>query len=140
MYIATGLYTQNGLRYSLGLPGRTPSGSDAKMNDLHSPKHKQGEVDRECKYTSIMDLSVHSHQIHSQQIYWYSEDLQFPPSLQGPTRLQKKLEEGVPEHHDMIFRETFGHFADLMTSRLVRSLRLKLSYFPELSLSKNFHR
>ena len=103
MYIATGLYTQNGLRYGLGLPGRTPSGSDAKMNGLHSPKHKQGEVDRECKYTSIMDLSVRSHQIRSQQIYWYLEDLQFPPSLQGPTRLQKKLEEGVPEHRDMIF-------------------------------------
>jgi hypothetical protein len=27
------------------------------------------------------------------------------------------LEEGVPEHRDMIFRETFGHFADLMTGK-----------------------
>lgn len=33
----------------------------------------------------------------------------------GCRYLQKKLEEGVPEHRDMIFRETFGHFADLMT-------------------------
>ena len=40
----------------------------------------------------------------------------------GCRYLQKKLEEGVPEHRDMIFRETFGHFADLMTgaSRHVR--------------------
>ena len=29
--------------------------------------------------------------------------------------LQKKLEEGIPEHRDIIFRETFSHFADLMT-------------------------
>ena len=28
--------------------------------------------------------------------------------------LQIKLEESVPEHHDMIFHETFSHFADLM--------------------------
>jgi len=33
----------------------------------------------------------------------------------GCRYLQKKLEESVPEHRDMIFRETFGHFADLMT-------------------------
>ena len=33
----------------------------------------------------------------------------------GCRYLQKKLEEGAPEHRDMIFRETFGHFADLMT-------------------------
>jgi hypothetical protein len=33
----------------------------------------------------------------------------------GCRYLQKKLEEGVAEHRDMIFHETFGHFADLMT-------------------------
>jgi len=33
----------------------------------------------------------------------------------GCRYLQKKLEEGVAEHRDMIFRETFGHFAELMT-------------------------
>lgn len=32
--------------------------------------------------------------------------------------LQKKLEEGMPEHRDMIFRETFGHFAELMTGMI----------------------
>ena len=36
----------------------------------------------------------------------------------GCRYLQKKLEEGVPEHRDMIFRETFGHFADLMTGMM----------------------
>lgn len=36
----------------------------------------------------------------------------------GCRYLQKKLEEGVPEHRDMIFHETFGHFADLMTGKL----------------------
>jgi hypothetical protein len=35
----------------------------------------------------------------------------------GCRYLQKKLEEGVPEHRDMIFRETFGHFAGLMTGK-----------------------
>jgi len=29
--------------------------------------------------------------------------------------LQKKLEKGAHEHRDMIFHETFGHFAGLMT-------------------------
>ena len=33
----------------------------------------------------------------------------------GCRYLQKKLEEGVAEHRDMIFRETFSHFAELMT-------------------------
>ena len=47
------------------------------------------------------------------------EDLQGEiPSLckdqHGCRYLQKKLEEGVPEHRDMIFRETFGHFPELM--------------------------
>ena len=35
----------------------------------------------------------------------------------GCRYLQKKLEESVPEHRDMIFRETFSHFADLMTGK-----------------------
>ena len=39
----------------------------------------------------------------------------------GCRYLQKKLEEGVPEHRDMIFRETFGHFAELMTGKYFHS-------------------
>lgn len=41
----------------------------------------------------------------------------------GCRYLQKKLEEGVSEHRDMIFRETFGHFADLMTGGCRNLLR-----------------
>jgi hypothetical protein len=59
------------------------------------------------------------------------EDLQGEiPSLckdqHGCRYLQKKLEEGVPEHRDMIFRETFGHFADLMTDPFGNYLCQKL--------------
>lgn len=36
----------------------------------------------------------------------------------GCRYLQKKLEEGNNEYRDMIFLETFGHFADLMTGEL----------------------
>ena len=54
------------------------------------------------------------------------EDLQGEiPSLckdqHGCRYLQKKLEEGVPEHRDMIFRETFAHFAELMTGTLTHT-------------------
>lgn len=50
----------------------------------------------------------------------------------GCRYLQKKLEEGVPEHRDMIFRETFGHFADLMTGKqFVIAQRVSLKLFPD---------
>jgi hypothetical protein len=41
--------------------------------------------------------------------------------VQGAARLPVLAEEtgsGSAEHRDMIFRETFGHFADLMTGIL----------------------
>ena len=44
----------------------------------------------------------------------------------GCRYLQKKLEEGVPEHRDIIFRETFSHFADLMTDPFGNYLCQKL--------------
>jgi len=37
----------------------------------------------------------------------------------GCRYLQKKLEESTPEHRDMIFRETFGHFAELMIGTIL---------------------
>jgi hypothetical protein len=50
----------------------------------------------------------------------------------GCRYLQKKLEEGVPEHRDMIFRETFGHFADLMTGKqFAIAQRAFLKLFPD---------
>jgi hypothetical protein len=43
------LYHHNGSRYGLGVGGRA-NGADSKMNGLHGPKHKRGDVDRECEY------------------------------------------------------------------------------------------
>ncbi|KAJ7293868.1 ARM repeat-containing protein [Mycena rebaudengoi] len=102
---STALYHHNGSRYGLGLPARSNSGAgDGKMNGLHGPKHKRGDMDREFNRFAGTRL----------------EDLQGEiPALckdqHGCRYLQKKLEEGSSEHRDMIFRETFGHFADLMT-------------------------
>lgn len=46
---STALYHHNGSRYGLGMPGRANSGTaDNKMNGLHGPKHKRGDIDREC--------------------------------------------------------------------------------------------
>ena len=44
---STALYHHHGSRYGLG--GRMV-GPDSKMNGLHGPKHKRGDVDRECMY------------------------------------------------------------------------------------------
>ena len=40
------LYHHNGMPYGLGL-GRT--NGDAKMNGIHGPKHKRGDIDRQCE-------------------------------------------------------------------------------------------
>ncbi|EPS92758.1 hypothetical protein FOMPIDRAFT_1033894 [Fomitopsis schrenkii] len=85
------------------------------MGGLHGPKHKRSDVDREFNRFAGTRL----------------EDLQGEiPTLckdqHGCRYLQKKLEEGVPEHRDMIFRETFGHFADLMTDPFGNNLCQKL--------------
>lgn len=45
---STALYHHHGSRYGLGLGGRMV-GPDSKMNGLHGPKHKRGDMDRECK-------------------------------------------------------------------------------------------
>jgi hypothetical protein len=44
----------------------------------------------------------------------------------GCRYLQKKLEEGDPTHRDMIFRETYGHFPELMTDPFGNYLCQKL--------------
>ncbi|KAF5377307.1 hypothetical protein D9615_006384 [Tricholomella constricta] len=113
---STALYHHNGSRYGLGIPGRANAGSgDNKMNGLHGPKHKRGDMDREFNRFAGTRL----------------EDLQGEiPALckdqHGCRYLQKKLEEGIPEHRDMIFRETFGHFAELMTDPFGNYLCQKL--------------
>jgi hypothetical protein len=45
------------------------------------------------------------------------EILSLSKDQHGCRYLQKKLEEEVPEHRDMIFRETYGHFPELMTGK-----------------------
>jgi hypothetical protein len=40
------LYHHHGSRYGLGIGGRVAS--DGKMNGIHGPKHRRGDVDREC--------------------------------------------------------------------------------------------
>ncbi|TFK40914.1 ARM repeat-containing protein [Crucibulum laeve] len=109
------LYQHGGSRYGLGLSPRGNPGADSKMNGLHGPKHKRGDIDREFNRFAGTRL----------------EDLQGEiPALckdqHGCRYLQKKLEEGAPEHRDMIFRETFGHFAELMTDPFGNYLCQKL--------------
>ncbi|KAH9005921.1 ARM repeat-containing protein [Lactarius hatsudake] len=100
---STALYHHHGSRYGLGIGGRVAS--DGKMNGLHGPKHRRGDVDREFNRFAGTLLCKDQH---------------------GCRYLQKKLEEGVPEHRDMIFRETFGHFAELMTDPFGNYLCQKL--------------
>ena len=45
---STALYHHNGSRYGLGLTGRANGATVDKMNGLHGPKHKRGDMDREC--------------------------------------------------------------------------------------------
>ncbi|PWN50079.1 ARM repeat-containing protein, partial [Violaceomyces palustris] len=47
----------------------------------------------------------------------------------GCRYLQKKLEEGLPSHRDMIFAETFNHFAELMTDPFGNYLCQKMLEF-----------
>ncbi|KAH8992096.1 ARM repeat-containing protein [Lactarius akahatsu] len=110
---STALYHHHGSRYGLGIGGRVAS--DGKMNGLHGPKHRRGDVDREFNRfagTRLEDLAGEISSLCKDQ--------------HGCRYLQKKLEEGVPEHRDMIFRETFGHFAELMTDPFGNYLCQKL--------------
>ncbi|KAH7883969.1 ARM repeat-containing protein [Phlebopus sp. FC_14] len=108
---STALYHHNGSRYGLGL-GRG-NGSDNKMNGLHGPKHKRGDLDlNRFAGTRLEDLQGDIPSLCKDQ--------------HGCRYLQKKLEEGVPEHRDMIFRETFGYFAELMTDPFGNYLCQKL--------------
>ncbi|KAG8220166.1 ARM repeat-containing protein [Butyriboletus roseoflavus] len=108
---STALYHHNGSRYGLGV-GRG-GGPDGKMNGLHGPKHKRGDMDlNRFAGTRLEDLQGEIPALCKDQ--------------HGCRYLQKKLEEGVPEHRDMIFRETFGHFADLMTDPFGNYLCQKL--------------
>ncbi|KAI6153219.1 ARM repeat-containing protein [Pisolithus tinctorius] len=107
---STALYHHNNSRYG---PGMGRGGPDGKMNGLHGPKHKRGDMDlNRFAGTRLEDLQ--------------GEILALCKDQHGCRYLQKKLEEGIPEHRDMIFRETFGHFADLMTDPFGNYLCQKL--------------
>ncbi|EIN13206.1 ARM repeat-containing protein [Punctularia strigosozonata HHB-11173 SS5] len=109
---STALYQHGGSRYGLGMNGRIPSG-DSKMNGISGPKHKRGEMElNRFAGTRLEDLQGEIPGLCKDQ--------------HGCRYLQKKLEEGIPEHRDMIFRETFGHFADLMTDPFGNYLCQKL--------------
>lgn len=106
------LYGGSG-RFGPGMGSRSHSAD--KINGLHGAKHKRGEIDREFNRfagTRIEDLAGEISALCKDQ--------------HGCRYLQKKLEEGLPEHRDMIFRETFSQFADLMTDPFGNYLCQKL--------------
>lgn len=96
-------------------------GHEPKINGFHNVKHKRGDMDRECKHAYTKFPMIELTQLLDNRFAGSRlEDLigEIPSMCKdqhGCRFLQKKLEEGVPEHRDIIFRETFSHFADLMT-------------------------
>lgn len=86
-----------------------------KMGGLHGPKHKRSDLDREYNRFNGTQLEDLQHDIAT-----------MCKDQHGCRYLQKKLEEGVPEHRDMIFRETYPHFAELMTDPFGNYLCQKL--------------
>ncbi|EJD55254.1 ARM repeat-containing protein [Auricularia subglabra TFB-10046 SS5] len=118
---STALYHHHGTRYGLShgtINNRMVGGADSKMNGLHGPKHKRSDLDREFNRfagTRLEDLQ--------------GEIASLCKDQHGCRYLQKKLEEGVPEHRDIIFHETFGHFAELMTDPFGNYLCQKLVEF-----------
>jgi hypothetical protein len=106
------------------------------MNGLHGPKHKRGDMDRECVFAFFFFFFLLTRCVVNRFSGTRLEDLKSDilslcKDQHGCRYLQKKLEEGVPEHRDMIFNETFGHFADLMTGESYRRV-LKFFFFKKL--------
>ncbi|CAE6518227.1 unnamed protein product [Rhizoctonia solani] len=111
---STALYQHNGSRYGLALGnGRFMSQEGNKMGGLHGTKHKRGDMDlNRFAGTRLEDLVGEIPALCKDQ--------------HGCRYLQKKLEEGVPEHRDIIFHETFSLFAELMTDPFGNYLCQKL--------------
>jgi hypothetical protein len=123
---STALYQHGGSRYGLGIASGRLIGPDSKMNGLHGPKHKRGDMDRECKHLAFINVQLRKvlTPFFSCLVNRFAgtrlEDLvgeiaSLCKDQHGCRYLQKKLEEGAPEHRDIIFHETFNHFAELMT-------------------------
>lgn len=128
-----GGYNQHG-RFGLGVGGHANSGRvGGSMNgSIHGPKHKRGDIDRECElcYSRFHRNGINGFIVDNRFAGSRLEDL--IPEVPGMCKdqhgcrfLQKKLEEGIPEHRDIIFRETFSHFADLMTGTKIFELALE---------------
>ncbi|CAE7179481.1 unnamed protein product [Rhizoctonia solani] len=111
---STALYQHNGSRYGLALGnGRFMSQENNKLGGLHGTKHKRGDMDlNRFAGTRLEDLVGEIPALCKDQ--------------HGCRYLQKKLEEGVPEHRDIIFHETFSLFAELMTDPFGNYLCQKL--------------
>jgi hypothetical protein len=78
-------------------------GSGGLYPGMMGLKNKRPEADREFNRFSGMRLED-----------LQGEILSLCKDQHGCRYLQKKLEEGDPAHRDMIFRETYGHFPELM--------------------------
>jgi hypothetical protein len=120
----SGMY-DNGPRYSPNASsggGRGGPGMDKGFGGMQGPpKGKRGEMDRECKYRLLEHTVTYLTDVPDNRFAGTrmeelaGEIASLCKDQHGCRYLQKKLEEGSAEHRDMIFRETFGHFADLMT-------------------------
>ncbi|KAG8761205.1 hypothetical protein FRC14_006254 [Serendipita sp. 396] len=108
-----GGYGQSAGRYGM-MAGRG-MGTEGKMNGFHGAKHKRGDGDRDFNRFAGSRLEDLIGEIPS-----------MCKDQHGCRFLQKKLEEGIPEHRDIIFRETFNHFATLMTDPFGNYLCQKL--------------
>ncbi|KAK4688840.1 pumilio RNA-binding family, partial [Tremellales sp. Uapishka_1] len=78
-------------------------------------KNKRAETDRE--FNRFAGMRIEDLQ---------GELLTLCKDQHGCRYLQKKLEEGDPAHRDLIFRETYGHFPELMTDPFGNYLCQKL--------------
>lgn len=114
---ALGSASSGGATYGFGLGhepnrlGNSPVGAAATgMNGMKLPR--KGELDAS---TPLEDLQG--------EIFALCKD------QHGCRYLQKKLEEGNAAHRDMIFTETFSHFAELMTDPFGNYLCQKMLEF-----------
>ena len=91
---STALYHHNGTKYGLGINGR--QNGDSKMNGLHGPKHKRGDIDGECGYLQLVDESTLTSKLDSQPLRWHASGGpagRDSLSLQGSTWLSVPAEE-----------------------------------------------
>ncbi|QRV73619.1 Pumilio-family RNA binding repeat [Ceratobasidium sp. AG-Ba] len=87
-----------------------------KLNWFHRTKHKCNDIDLEC------DKRIRGYALED----LIGETLVLRKVPHGCRYLQKKPEEGVPEHCDITFHETFSLFAELMTDPFGNYLCQKL--------------